>query len=179
MLHEGDDLRHRTLSEGLRGTYSEDARKVHTTRDHLVADIYVTGQRLARQSDSIQGACSLNDNTVQWNLLAWLHNDDRAHGDGIRTDVLTPRALLMGDVGADVHEMSDAVATLTLGVALEEFTHLEEEHHEDGLGVLCLGTWEKTDQQGTDGCNGHKEVLVEGFAVDDTLPRLMQRLVAY
>ena len=78
-----------------------------------------------------------------------------------------------------VHQMGDAVTALAFGVALEEFTDLEEEHHEDGLGVLGLGTGEKTYQQGTDSGDGHEEMFVEGVAVGDALPGLVERLVAY
>ena len=78
-----------------------------------------------------------------------------------------------------VHEVGDAVAGLALSVTLEEFTDLEEEHHEDGLRVLGLGTGEETDQEGTDGGDGHEEVLIEGVAVGDTLPGLVKRLMTY
>ena len=79
----------------------------------------------------------------------------------------------MGDVWTDVHEVSDAVAGLALGVTLEEFANLKEEHHEDSLGVLGLGTREETDQQGSDGSDGHEDMFVEGVAVGDSLPGLV------
>ena len=79
----------------------------------------------------------------------------------------------MGDVGTDVHEVGDAVTGLALSIALEEFADLEEEHHEDSLGVLGLGTREETDQQGSDGSDGHEEMFVEGVAVGDSLPGLV------
>ena len=78
-----------------------------------------------------------------------------------------------------VHQMGDAVAGLALGVTLEEFANLEEKHHEDSLWILRLGSGEKTYQQGTDSGDGHEEMFVEGVAVGDTLPGLVERLVAY
>ena len=76
MLHKGDDLRDGALAKGLRGTDAEDAGEVHTTGDHLVADIHDTGQRLTRQSDGIQGTRSLNHHTVQGDFLTWFDHDD-------------------------------------------------------------------------------------------------------
>ena len=78
-----------------------------------------------------------------------------------------------------VHQMGDAVTALAFGVTLEEFANLEEKHHEDSLWILRLGSGEKTYQQGTDSSDGHEEVLIEGVAVGDTLPGLVECLVAY
>ena len=75
--------------------------------------------------------------------------------------------------------MGNALTTLPLGIALKEFAHLEEEHHEDGFRILCLCPWQEAYQQRTDGGDGHEEVLVEGIAVSDALPCFAQRLVAY
>ena len=75
--------------------------------------------------------------------------------------------------------MGDALSALSFSIALKEFTHLEEEHHEDGLRELRLCPRQEADAEGADGSNRHQEVLVEGIAVGDTLPSLMQRFVAY
>ena len=83
----------------------------------------------------------------------------------------------MRHIRPNIHQMRNALPALALSVTLEEFTHLEEEHHEDGLGKLGLGTGEETDQEGTDGGHRHEEMLVEGITVGDTLPRLVKRLV--
>ena len=85
----------------------------------------------------------------------------------------------MGDVWTDVHEVGDAVTGLAFGVALEEFTDLEEKHHKDCLRVLGIGTRKETDQQSSDGGDGHEKVFVEGVTVGDALPGLMQCLVTY
>ena len=176
MLHKGDDLRDGALAKGLRSTDAEDTREVHTTGDDFITDIHVARQGLPRQGNSIQGTRTLDDHTIQRHLLTRLDHDDRTHSNVLRTDVLSVH---MGDVRTDVHEVGDAVAGLALSVTLEEFTNLKEKHHEYCLGVLGLGSGKETDEQGTDSGDGHEEMFVEGVTVGDTLPCLVQRLVAY
>ena len=84
----------------------------------------------------------------------------------------------MGHVGTDIHEVGDAVTALSLGIALEKFTYLEEEHHEDSLQILRLGIRQETDAEGTDGSHRHQQVLVECLALRDTFPCLVERLVS-
>ena len=88
MLHEGDDLRDSALAKSLRGTDTEDTREVHTTRDDLITDIHVARQRLSRQGDGVQGRCTLDDHTVQRNLLTRLDYDDRTYGNILWTEIL-------------------------------------------------------------------------------------------
>ena len=83
----------------------------------------------------------------------------------------------MSNVGANIHQMGDAITTLTLGIALEELANLEEEHDKHCLGVLRLSTRQETDAEGTDGGDRHEEVLVEGVALKHTLDSLFQRVV--
>ena len=85
----------------------------------------------------------------------------------------------MCHVRTDIHQMGDAATALSLGIALEEFTYLEEQHDEDGLWDLGLGTRQKTDGKSADGGHRHQEVLVEGIAVCQTLGSFFQRLVTY
>ena len=82
ILHQTDDLRDGALAIGFGDTHPEDTREIDTPRDHLIADINATRQRLARQRHSIQGTRPLNDHAVQGNLLARLDDDDGVHGDG-------------------------------------------------------------------------------------------------
>ena len=84
----------------------------------------------------------------------------------------------MGDVGADVHQVGDALAALSLGIALEQLADLEEQHDEHRLRELRLGTRQEADGEGADGGYRHEEMLVEGIAVDDALDSLLQRVVA-
>ena len=65
--------------------------------------------------------------------------------------------------------MSDAVTAFTLGIAFEELADLEEKHHEDRLGELCLCTRQEANAECTDGCHRHEEMLVEGIAVGHAL----------
>lgn len=85
----------------------------------------------------------------------------------------------MGHVRADIHQMRDARPTLSFGQSLEILAHLEEQHHKDGLSKLALGTWQKTDAEGTDGGHRHQEVLIEGVAMRQSLGRLLQRACTY
>ena len=178
MFHQTDDLRNGTLTKGLRGADTEDTGEVHAAGDDLVAHIHVAGQRLSRQGHGIKGTRTFYDHSVEGDFLARTDDDDGADGDGGRTDVLIPQ-FNMRHIRPYIHQMGDTVAGLTLGVALEELADLEEEHHEDRFRILGLGFGEETDTEGTDGGDGHEEVLVEGIAVGDALPSLVQRLVAY
>ena len=75
-------------------------------------------------------------------------------------------------IRSDIHQMCNALATLSLGIALEQFTYLEEKHHEDGLGELRLCPRQESDAQSADGSNRHEEMLVEGIALHNALPGL-------
>lgn len=80
----------------------------------------------------------------------------------------------MSHVRTDVHEVGDTLTALSLGIALEEFTNLEEEHDEDRLRELRLCSGQETDAECTDGGNGHEEVLVKGIPMHHTLYCLFQ-----
>ena len=81
-------------------------------------------------------------------------------------------------IGADIHEMSNAVAAFTLGIAFEELADLEEEHHEDRLGELGLCTRQEANAECTDGSHRHEEMLVEGIAVGHALNGFVKRFVS-
>ena len=85
----------------------------------------------------------------------------------------------MRHIRSNVHEVSNTLAALSLGVALEELTNLEEQHDEHRLGELRLSAGQEPDAEGTDGGHRHQEVFVESIAVSHTLSGLLQRLVAY
>ena len=85
----------------------------------------------------------------------------------------------MRHVGTYVHEVGNALTALSLGIALEQLAHLEEEHDEDGFGELGLGIWQEADAQGTYRGYRHEEMLVEGVAVGNAFGGLLQRVVAY
>jgi len=83
----------------------------------------------------------------------------------------------MRDVRADIHQVSDAVATLAFSIPLEELTHLEEEHYEDSLRKLGFSTRQESDTEGSDGGYRHEKMLIEGISVEQTLNGLLQRVV--
>ena len=85
----------------------------------------------------------------------------------------------MRNIRSNVHQVGNAVAALPLGITLKEFANLKEQHDEDGLWELRLGTWQETDAKRTDSGDGHQEVLVEHIALGDAFPRLMQCFVPY
>ena len=84
----------------------------------------------------------------------------------------------MRHIGSDIHQMRDAIAALTLGIPFKEFADLEEKHDKNGLRKLRLCPWQEADAEGTCRSNRHEEMLVEGITLCDSLPSLMQRLVA-
>ena len=171
MLHQSNDLRDGALAKGLCGAHSEYAREVHTTRDHLVAYSHLARQRLSCQGNSIQGTRTLDNHTIQGHLLARTNHDDGAHLDNLWRNILnsfSPSLLLsfqMRYIWSDIHQMGNAVAALTLGIALEELAYLEEEHHEDCLRELGLSPRQKAYSQGTNGSDRHQEVLIKGIAL--------------
>ena len=75
--------------------------------------------------------------------------------------------------------MRNALTALSLGIALEQLAHLKEQHDEDRLRELRLGSWQESDAEGSDGGNGHEEMLIEGITMQHTFGCLLQRFVAY
>ena len=74
--------------------------------------------------------------------------------------------------------MGDALAALSLGIALEQLANLEEQHDEDSLRELGIGSWQEPDGECAHRGNRHEEVLVEGIAVSNALSRLLQRVMS-
>ena len=180
VLHQADNLRNGTLAEGLRGAYPDDTRDIDAAGNNFVTDGNIAGQALARQGNGVQGAGAFDDQAIERHFLTRADDDGLAYPHRVGTDGLQLSiALHIGHVGADVHQMGNALAALPFGIALEEFADLEEQHHEDGLGELGLCPREEADAEGADGGYRHQEVLIEGIAVGDSLSSLFQRVVAY
>ena len=78
-----------------------------------------------------------------------------------------------------VHQVLYALATLSLGIALEELAHLEKEHHEYRLRKLCLCSWEESYAQCSYRSHRHQEVLIKRIAVRQSLRSLFQRSCTY
>ena len=85
----------------------------------------------------------------------------------------------MGEIGADVHQVGDALAAAPFGETLEEFADLEEQHNEYSFLERCLRSRQEADAERSDSGYRHQEMFVEGIAVRDTLGRLLQGFVAY
>ena len=85
----------------------------------------------------------------------------------------------MRHVWSYIHQVGDALTALTLGIALEEFTNLEEKHHKDRFRKLRLSPRQETNAEGTYRGNGHEEVLIEGITFEDSFPCLVQCFVTY
>ena len=77
-------------------------------------------------------------------------------------------------VRADFHQVRDAVAAAALGVTLEQFAHCEEQHDEYRFRELGLRSGQEADAEGTDGGQGHEEVLVEDISAGNAFDRFFQ-----
>ena len=66
-----------------------------------------------------------------------------------------------------------------LGGSLKELAQLEEEHDEDRLGELRLGSRQEAYAECADGGDAHEEVLVEELAMSHSLDRLAEYVVPY
>ena len=69
--------------------------------------------------------------------------------------------------------------TLSLSIAFEELTHLEEKHNENSLSKLSLLARKETDAQSSYGGNGHQEMLIEHIGMSNTLGSLAQGVMTY
>ena len=71
----------------------------------------------------------------------------------------------MRHIGAQIHQVGDTVAAAPFGITLQQFSHLEKQHHGHGLGHFAVGTRHEADEQRSGGGNGHEKMLVEGIAL--------------
>ena len=81
-------------------------------------------------------------------------------------------------VGRDIHHVGDGLAAFTDSVALEELSHLVEQHNRGTFGHVWPRFGEKHHGERADGCDGHEEVLVEDLAVADVLDGFDDDVVA-
>ena len=178
ILNQLDNLRNRALAVGLGHAYTQHATQVYAARYHLVVLGHIAGQRFACQRHRIQRTRTVDDHTIQRHTFTWTDHNHVAHLHLIRLYALVAISQC-GIVGFNLHQVCNAVATLSLGIALKQLTHLKEQHHKHRLGKLCFGPWQETYTQGTDGSNTHQEVLVKRLALQQTLSRLLQRVMPY
>ena len=178
IFYQFDNLRYRALTKGLGGTQGDDTTQVDAARDDLVALVDLKRYALACQGHCVQTGSTADDGTIQGNFLTWTHLDNGAHGHLLRTDSIF-RTRYTCYVGTDIHQVRDACATLSLGIALEELTYLKEQHHEDGLWKFRLGARHETDAEGTDGSYRHQEMLIERVAMCQSLCSFLQCAGSY
>ena len=179
-LHQADNLRHRALAKTLGHPHMDNARQVDASRHHVISLAYVARQALTRQGHGVEGGGSLCHGAVQGHFLPRLHHNllPRLHLLG-RYGKQFAASHDVGHVGANLHQVLDAVTALALGIALEELSHLEEEHHEDSLGKFRFGSGHEANAERAQRGHRHQEVLIERLAPPDAFPRLAQRLSAY
>jgi hypothetical protein len=73
--------------------------------------------------------------------------------------------------------MGDTGTALPFSITLEEFAHLEKEHHKDSLRKLRLSPWQESNTEGTYRGHRHQEMLIEGVTMKDTLHSLVERIM--
>ena len=178
VLHKVKNFRDRGFAEGLRGTNFQNAAHVDTAADDLVALGNIAGKALPRQGAGVQGGIAADDDAVQRDLFAGLHDDDAADGDLIRVDLLELAVLFdVGVIGTDVHQRTDVAAALADGVALEQLADLVEQHNGDTLDVVAALRPNGEEERAERG-DSHQEALVKCAAVDDADACLAEDIVA-
>ena len=85
----------------------------------------------------------------------------------------------MGGVGPDVHQVRDGFAAVSFGLFLKPFSHLEEQHHKDGLRELGLRSGHEADAQRAQRGDAHEEVFAQGFAFDEPFGRFLEGVPAH
>ena len=177
VFHEVQDLGGGGFAEGLGGFHAEDAGEIDTARENLVLRVYGSRDGLARERHGVQGGVPLQDDTVHRHFLTGLNDNDFALLDGLGGHGFElALALHMGRIRADVHEMGNRLPAPAFGDSLEQFAHLEEQHHEHRLRELRLRPRQEADDKRPDRCDGHEEVLVQRFAMGQCLDRLLDGL---
>ena len=180
MLHEVDNLGNRTLAKALGSTYRDNATQVDATRNDLIVHIHVPRHTLSCQCYRVERRLTCNDDTIQRYLLSRFHHNRLTYADLLRMHINNfCTSSHMRHIRTDVHQVTDALTTLALGITLKEFAHLEEEHHKHCLRELCFCPRQETDAQGADGGHRHQEMLVERLAVGNSLGSFHQGVVSY
>ena len=147
--------------------------EVYTAGEHLIPGLHLPGQALAGKGTGVHGGFALRHHAVNGDALPGLHHDDGAHGYILRVHLLQGAAgLNVGVVRADVHQVGDAAAALTHGVALEQLADLIEHHNGAALPPITQG-------HSAHSGHSHKEILIEHLAPEDTLHSLEQDIVAH
>ena len=166
------------LAELLGGFDFQNAGHVYAAAYNIVAGLGVAREAFTGQCAGVERGAAFNDDTVDRNLFAWLHNDDAADSDLIGIDLFKLAvALNVGIIGADIHERADVLAALADGVALEQLAYLVKQHNGDSLVVVAAALIYRQRKRADRG-DGHQKVLVKYAAVEYALAGLSEYIVA-
>ena len=178
LFHQFEDSRCRGVLKRARGAQADDAREVDTAAQHLVVWSHLAWQGFAREGRQVECRLALHDTAVQRHALARQHHNRFSHGNvfGIRFHQL---ALLhnVRTVGANLHQGGNAPSASLHGQALEELADLVEEHHSHTLHKVAVPVIDGQ-HEGSDGGDGHQEILVEHSSVHHAQSCLAQNVVA-
>ena len=134
----------------------------------------------AGECHGVQAGVTFQDDAVQGHLFTGFDKDYLTGSNFFRMNRFQLSATFhAGAVRADVYKVGDAAAAVALGLFFEPFSHLEEQHHKNGLRELAFSTGQKADAKGSQRSDAHQEVFVQGFAVDQGLGRLLQGVPTY
>ena len=138
-FHQLKNARDRGLLKGLAHFHRNLARHVHATGNHFSALLHMTRYGFSSKRSSVELSGTLHNGAVKRNALAGLHHDFIAYANFVRID-LDKLAIThnVGEVGGDVHHVGDGLTRFAHGVALEQLTHLIEEHYRCTLGHMRL-----------------------------------------
>ena len=166
IFHQVQDLGHGGVAEFLSGPDMQQAAEVHAAGEHLVPGLHLPGQALAGKGTGIHRRLPLGHHAVNGDALPGLHHDDGAHGHIIRVHLLQGAAGLdVGIVRTNIHQVGDAAAALTHGVALEQLAHLVKHHNGTALPPIAQG-------HSAHGGHSHKEILIEHLPPENALHSL-------
>ena len=173
ILHHIKNFGHGGLPVQLGGAQAQQSFAVDAAADDLLPGTHIPGLALAGQRRSVEGAFALHHDPVNGHLLPGPDHQHGAHRHivGVHRFHRAVGPLQIGAVRPDVHQITDALAALAHGVALEQFAHLIEQHDRDGLAVFTQG-------QGAHSGHRHQEVFVKHFAVYNAQHRFAQHIVA-
>ena len=179
VFHQLQDAAHGGVLEGLGGAHDEFARQVHAAGDDLVARARCAGHRLAGKRRGVDLAFAGQHRAVERDALAG-HDDELVVGGELEGIDLLQLALFhdVGVLRRDVHHVCDGLARLVNRITLEQFAHLEEQHHGRAFGHVRFSVGEQHQRKRAESGHGHEEVLVQRVPVRKASQRAGDDVVA-
>ena len=177
-LYQFQNLGYSRLTKLLGGSDLQNTGHIDAAADDLVIHSGLTGQTFTSQCGGVQGGITLNDDAVNGDFFAGLHHDHSADLHFVRIYLFQLSVPLnIGVVRSNVHESGNVSTALSYGIALEQLTHLIEQHDGDGL-VVVAALFIDGQCDGADGGHRHQNVFVKHLAVQDALHGLPQNVIA-